>query len=910
MEGAYQRARQMYSTLTEDPKTAAQARRGEARCHLQVGSYEDALQTLTSLPDRQSAAWHCLVADAYEKTGRLKDALTHARAAIAADKGSAGARLRLGRLLETVGQRDEAVEVYRWFDRQLVEREQLPSDAAWMTDAAVGFVRYSVLTQTNLAQRIKHALKEMLQPAYERLDRSYWPARIAAADLLRERFNNDEQDGSLSDYQAALRINENLPEAHVGIGEVMLSAWNFEDVERRAELALAINPRHAPAIHLLGKKFLLERRYDQAYRACEPALDVNPNDITALSIQAAAKACRFDDGAVEKLAERVTAIDPRPSTFYRILGDALGGIRQYASSERAYLLAIEHDPTDANARTELGMMYMQWGLEDKARHVLEAAWALDPFNERTHFTMELFEDLSGFHRVESAHFVVKHDARKDPGLGEFVVRYLEDIYEIVTEDYDTPIDGRTIIEFFPTHRAFGVRITGKPWIHTVGAATGRVIALASPRDSAHVQPYNLARVLKHEFTHTVTLEATRNRIPHWFTEGLAVHQEDGPRSFRWVQALADAARRDRLFTLASIDWGFMRPRRAGDRQLAYAQSEWMCEYIIERFGYDTINAMLRRFSKGETQRTVFTELMHIDPESFDGEFLAWAKRQARGWGFDLTPPEPVQPLQEQIADRGDDAELRGRLAKAEFDAGNLEGALDAAKRTLELDENEPRGLTVFVSILAELADGERDTSIRRSYEDLALPALERLLDVDPNGWTAPRFLADIRLRRREYDRAEPLYHRLQRLCPMDPGSWRGLAGIYLVRNDYDRALPQLTELATLAPDDADTAAQIAKIYRRRGRLGEAQYWFRIALYVDPFSINLHQSLGDTQMQAGDARAAMSEYDILTKLEPDNAARFEAAALAAHKLGETDRARSYARRAIELNPSSSARSLVP
>ena len=91
------------------------------------------------------------------------------------------------------------------------------------------------------------------------------------------------------------------------------------------------------------------------------------------------------------------------ASYYRIVGDALGGIRQYPASERAYLKAIELDPTDANARTELGMMYMQWGLEAKARNTLDAAWTLDPFNERTQFTLELFETLT-----KSSHYVIAY----------------------------------------------------------------------------------------------------------------------------------------------------------------------------------------------------------------------------------------------------------------------------------------------------------------------------------------------------------------------------------------------------------------------------------------------------------------------------------------------------------------------
>jgi tetratricopeptide (TPR) repeat protein len=814
-------------------------------------------------------------------------------------------------MLELLGRREEAIAAYRWFDEQLVGRAELQRNAEWITEIALGFLRYSVLTRNKeLPRRARHVLNEMLQVAYERVDRTYWPARIAAADLLRERYNNDEEDGSISDYKAALRINENLPQAYVGMGEVALQRWDFEEVERLARRALNVNPNDAPALHLLAGKLVLERRYGQAIEVCERALAINPNDLSALSISAAASACQYDDGELRRTSSRVAAINPRCALLHRTLGDALSGIRQYAASEAEYKKAIEIDPTDANAHTELGMMYMQWGAEKKARAVLDRAWALDPFNERTKFTLELLEKLEKFDRVETEHFIVKYDAAREPGIGDFVAEYLEGVYESVTGDYETPLSGKTIIELFPTHRAFGVRITGKPWIHTVGACTGRVIALASPRDVTGLGSYNLARVLKHEFTHTVTLEATHNRIPHWFTEGLAVYQEDAPRAFAWCEMLADALRRDRLFTLESIDWGFIRPRRPGDRQLAYAQSEWMCEYIVERFGYDAINAMIRRFRQGQRQNQVFMEELGIGTEEFNGDFREWARQQAVRWGFDLAPPENADELRRLAETTRDDASLFARLACAELDGGEFEGAFTAAKRALELDENQRIALDVLAKILTAYAEREERESARRALDDKALPVLERLLAVDPDGWTAPKYLADIALRRGEYDRAVGLLKRLQRLCPIDPTSWRGLAGVYLERGLEELALPQLLELARIEGNDSQVPAGIAAIYKHRGRWREARFWYQSALYSDPFSVELHEALGDTNMQVGDTRAALREYRTLAKLEPDNPTHFENAAFAAHKIGDKDLAESLAREALKLDPASGARSLVP
>jgi Tfp pilus assembly protein PilF len=50
--------------------------------------------------------------------------------------------------------------------------------------------------------------------------------------------------------------------------------------------------------------------------------------------------------------------------------------------------------------------------------------------------------------------------------------------------------------------------------------------------------------------------------------------------------------------------------------------------------------------------------------------------------------------------------------------------------------------------------------------------------------------------------------------------------------------------------------------------------------------------------------------MLTLLQRDNAAHFENAAFAAHKLGDAAEAQKYARQAVKLDPTSSARSLLP
>ena len=105
---------------------------------------------------------------------------------------------------------------------------------------------------------------------------------------------------------------------------------------------------------------------------------------------------------------------------------------------------------------------------------------------------------------------------------------------------------------------------------------------------------------------------------------------------------------------------------------------------------------------------------------------------------------------------------------------------------------------------------------------------------------------------------------------MNPASWQGLAGIYLERGEDDLALSQLLELVRLGEADPEIPAHIAGIYRRRADLRESRYWYVRALRVNPFSVKVHDGLGDTEMQLGNTKAALREYVMLTRIEPKKA----------------------------------------
>ncbi len=906
--GEYEQSAAQFRALAAEEQNTFEAVMGLVRCDLSVGRYEDALDRLSKIKSTglESSRWQLMRAECLTRVGQHGQALESLAKAVELDLNNFQARTKLGQLLEVVGRRDEAIAAYAFFDRLLARR--MPTDAEDITAAAVGFYRYSVLTEHgSLKGRTAHVLNEMLQVAYERVDRNCSPARIAAADLLRQKFNVEE---ATQDYRGALRINRNLAEAHVGLGLLAIQGWQFEQVEKQVDLALAINPRLTAAHTLLARSKILERKYDRAIEACQDALDINPNDIDALAVMAAAHRCNYDMAQVTKYEQRALTINPRCAVIYAVMGNALATLRQYAESAQAFQQAIENEPTDANARAELGLMYMQWGDEQKARQALEAAWNLDEYNERTFNSLDLLEKMSEFAQIETEHFIIRFNPEVDWAAAKQVASFADELYEDVCIDYDTELSQKTTLEIFATHRDFGVRITGKPWLDTVGVCTGWVIALDSPRSSPQTRgPFNIAGVLRHEFIHTVTLALTENRIAHWFTEGLATYGEDSPRSFSWCELLAGAIRRDRLFTLDTVDWGFSRPKLPTDRALAYAQSEWMIEYIVQKYGFDVLPEMLEAFRVKKTQPEVFLEVLKIETSDFDRDFGAWARSEARRWPIDLTPVEEPKKLAHALAADPTSASLMGRFARAHFDHGDIERAVAAARTALTTDDGQVDALRVLVKGLGAILADTHAKPERQTILDELIPACRKLADVDRDSWIVPQLLGEIALRQNRFEDALVWLERFRRANPMHPDSYRGLSGVYLQRGEREKALPLLAELVRLDDRAAEVPASLADIHAASGRLGEARFWYTESLNIDPYRISTYEKRAGILMRMDETAAAAEQYEILCRLEPTEAAHFARAAFAYKKLGDIENTQRCAAEAVKLDPASGARSLL-
>jgi Peptidase MA superfamily/Tetratricopeptide repeat len=362
------------------------------------------------------------------------------------------------------------------------------------------------------------------------------------------------------------------------------------------------------------------------------------------------------------------------------------------------------------------------------------------------------------------------------------------------------------------------------------------------------------RVIQHEYTHTVTLDQTKFRVPHWLTEAAAVSMEPAPRDFDTCMTLADSYRDGTLFDLDEIKWAFVRPQRPGDRGKAYAQGHWMVQFMNERFGPDALVRLLARYNAGDREAAAIPAALGISRAKFFQDFLDWAGVQVRAWGLD---PEPSM-LQLTDSLRWADENLSLIMA------ASRQARLDAIAETIVDRIGAParpsqRPFTggdwpPLMRPPVDISD-EQLATWRKEYPDH--PDLLRL-DID---------------RRLEAlggpdESLVPMLERYAELRPVDMFPHRILAKLYLDLREPMKAAPHLEQLDVREEKTAVYAIQLARIYRDAGDTAAALEKVTRAANMDPYDAPIRELAAAIAIEAHRLDLARTHIKALTLIEPD------------------------------------------
>ena len=899
MSGRYAAAAAGYEKLASSASLRVGAAMGLAEAQAMRGRYALAVEALKAVeaPAAGRADWHAAMAGALGAVGRYADALRHARRAHEFAPTSPEAILVRGLLLETLGRKKQAAEVYRSMEK-VIEADRYRTHAPSLVALGRILDRYAILAGQKASEQAGNILNNYFQEAYQKVDKTYWPAHVAAGffALSKHRVNMAGVE-----FKLAARLNKNIPAAHVGLAALALRQWQFEACMKHVAAALKINPHYPDALMLKGVCLMQWRKLGQVAPVLDAVLATNPNHLDALSLLAAMHVRRGRSASAEPFIKRVKAVNPAYAGLPNTIGQWLAAGRQFAQAEGYYQEAIRLAPELPGPTINLARVYMQTGQEDQAREYFEKAYRLDDYRADVVNFLRILRKLAGFSVKQTEHFIVKVDGRFDAVLLDQVAAEAERIWPEICRAYEHTPSARTLIEFFPTHEQFSIRITGRGWIGTVGASTGRVVVMVAPADDPRRKTfgtYNWATVLRHELTHTVTLSATKNRIPHWFTEACAVFEQPDRRGYGAVRQLVAATRSGRLLPVRELNWAFIRPRRQGDRSLAYAQAEWIMEYIIATRSFQTIPKMLRAFRDGHPQEKVFRDMLGVGEKDFDKAFGAWARKDVRRWGFEADrPPDPAAAAK-RAKDKPNDAAAQAELAAAEYARRRMGPAEAAAKKALSIDADNTRALGVLARVRA----------VARKYDDETVAIAEKLARLEPASYVGPRVLAACHLHKRAWNKAiywlEVLKHRQH----LDPYSYTELARLYTQLGRPEKALPNLTELHRRTLKQEVYARQIAETYRLMNRPDEALGYYEKLTHIDPYETSAYEAMAGIHKNARRFEQAVAAIRNVSILKPDSGDAWAKLAMmrylagkAAGDAGVLRRAREEAEKARKLDP---------
>ncbi len=760
---------------------------------------------------------------------------------IEADTSLRAARLRAQALWD-LGRLDQARAVLQASAKTLAEQKL--DNAAEIAEGVRSMVLLTRLTgdapaDPAAAERVAQnrevdfkMLMAILARAREEVDRLEPSVYLAEAELLQEKENMSEASDAL---QRAVELNPRSARAWALAGRIAAESWDFDRAlsiaARLDQLALwdersdVYTPRSILGGEIAARAFLRQGDPDAADAALTRALDLAPANRQLLALRAAAAAANYDDALLAQRLGEFDKLSPGSPDAYFEVGAEFSDLRQYADSEKYLRLAAQRAPFWANVQTELGLLLVQAGRDADALETLEKASAMDPFNVRVANSLTLVREIRTYSRVTSDHFEIRYKPGIDELLAKEMLPVMERNFLRVTGNGPGGIDhvppGRTVIELYPDHHWFSVRITGVRRVHTIAAATGPVIAMERPMTGPghSIGPYDWPRVLRHEFTHTVTLSRTKNRLPHWFTEASAVYLEDAPRDESRCMMLTKALETGGLLDFTQINTAFVRPRTPTERGLAYAQGHWMYEYIVTRFGPRAPLNLMDRYARGEHEPEAFKAEFGLTREQFFDQFKLWARAQAQKWGTIL--PDGVPTVLELLAAEKDAAGPDSQPQSAQ----EHEPTPGLVSEWLEKYPDHPDLLRLAVGYELAEHNGQADESM--------IPMLERLAAARPIDHMPHKQLARLYL---ASGAAEKAIGHLEFLDQREQYSTTyavELARRYAAIKDWDKAAAKVNRAICISPFDATIRELAASIDLQRKDFADARHQIEAMITIEP-----------------------------------------------------------------------------
>ncbi len=787
--------------------------------------------------------------DALDLAGDYAGAIERARSELVTGGENGPLLNRLGELLFATGELDAAAErfdaaILRGDGDDLLARFNLgrvhaargeldTARAHWQTVRAAYQNRprlsahdlYAIAGATRELGRSDPQLFQQAVRLYQqssRQDPAFLDAGIALGELLLEKYNNHE---ARQQFDEVLRIDDRHPRALLGLARSQHFDYSTDAVVT-ALAALEVNPRLVAARVFMARLFIELEQYDDARDEAGRALEINPRSLDALAMLAVVHHLERAGDEFARIEARVLAQNPRAADFYNDLAELAAQNRLYRDAADFAARAVALDAESWRGYGLLGMNQLRLGEIDAGRANLERSFAGDPYNVWIKNTLQLVDGFDQYEIITRGRFEIVLHRDEKALLGDYIETLAAEAYREFSARYRHEPESTVRIELYPDHADFSVRTVGLAGVGLLGVCFGPVVAMDSP--SAREQSaFNWGSTLWHELAHVYHLSMTDNRVPRWFSEGLAVHEEHRARP-GWgadvdpgfLRAFLD----DKLLPVSQLNNGFVRPSYPEQVQHAYFQASLVFDFIESRWGFDKIRAALAAYRDSSDPDKVLYATLGIGVDEFDRAFDEYFELRYAGALAALAGDREVDS--DAASEIPDKYFAQFEYGVDLYDQGNLELAELFLKRAQALFP-EYAGENSSYWILAAIytqqgrhADAERELAAMTAINAEFFPAHLRL--------------AELRAARGDASGAAAALEAALYIYPYDPTLHDMLAIQYAGLGRWADSARERRALLALEPvDRAEAHYQLAYAYQRAGDRSSAREQILYALEIAP-----------------------------------------------------------------------------
>jgi tetratricopeptide (TPR) repeat protein len=629
--------------------------------------------------------------------------------------------------------------------------------------------------------------------------------RVRWGRLMHERFNNTD---AANLFKEALQKDPKNAQAYYGLALVSADGFDSKAFEYVGK-ALELDSKLVEAHELKANLLLEDSDEGKAFTEADEALKISSEALDAMAIHAAIEI--LADRSPDAWLAKIRAVNPNYGEGYALVAYHLVLNRRYEDGIVYYRKAIEADPTLWPAHSQLGINLMRMGQEDEPRRQLEMSYDNGFRNEATVNSLRLLDSYKNFVTVKDDTTILKLQKKEADLLRPYFNAELKRIMATYDKKYKMKLPGPVQVEVYPDHEDFAVRTMGMPGLGALGVTFGEVIAMDSPSGRPPGE-FHWASTLWHEMSHVYILTATNHRVPRWFTEGLAVHEETevSPEwGDRMTPDIVVALRDKKLLPVAELDRGFIRPEYPMQVIVSYYQAGRICDYIKSRWSADKLLDMVHSFAQLKTTPEVIRQDLAMEPEEFDKQFLEWLDKDVGKTvaNFD-TWRTSLKDLAQQAKNKNYDEVLK-------------EGE---EVRQLYPDYVYPANPYEFMA-QADLAKGNKQA------------AVAILTDYEKMGGRNPQALKQLASLEEELGKpadAAATLDRLNYIFPVDEELHRHLGDLWFAQNNFKGAIREYGAVVAMQPlDKASAQYNLARAYFAAGQKDMAEEHLLASLEAAP-----------------------------------------------------------------------------